>query len=115
MYVPSPEAVRTLLRDPDMRFILAGTFLSARSVRELSDRYGIPLATCYRKAKSLQGAGLLRAERTVVRSNGRPVTLLRAFLPNAEISWDLGRVLLTFSPEGRGREMAEVVGLPLVE
>jgi predicted ArsR family transcriptional regulator len=109
----SHPGVEVLLADQDVRFILTGTFFAARSARELSERYGIPLATCYRKVKFLQRAGLLRPERTVLRGSGRPVTLMKAHLPAAQIMWDQDRVMLSFVPNDLGGEGQERVGLIL--
>lgn len=100
--------------DPHVHQILVGTFLTARSVKELSDRYGIPLASCYRKTNRLRRVGLLRVERTALRLNGRPVNLFRAHLPNAEIEWRSGRVVVSFAPRDTSLDARERVALTLV-
>ena len=66
--------------------ILVGTAKKPKSAIELSEKYGIPIAACYRKIKELERAGLLRCvERRLTRKfSARSKVTSGAMSPDGE-------------------------------
>ena len=60
-----------LLMDQYNLKILSSTTKKALSVRDMAFMYFIPLATCYRKVRELEGAGLLKCEGKKLSSDGK--------------------------------------------
>ena len=60
-----------LLMDQYNLKILSSTTKKALSVRDMAFMYFIPLATCYRKVRELEGAGLLKCEGKLLSSDGK--------------------------------------------
>jgi len=60
-----------LLMDQYNLKILSSTTKKALSVRDMAFMYFIPLATCYRKVRELEGAGLLKCEGKMLSSDGK--------------------------------------------
>ena len=85
-----------LLMDQDIEKILIGTYQGARSALELSEIYGIPTATCFRKIRQLREMGLLEIEKTVYTSNDKKVDYYSANLENAYVYYDSGRLKVRF-------------------
>ena len=63
--------VAQLLMDQYNLKILSSTTKKALSVRDMAFMYFIPLATCYRKVRELEGAGLLKCEGKMLSSDGK--------------------------------------------
>lgn len=93
--------------------ILLGTFERAASALELSRRFGIPIAACYRRIKDLEGLGLVYCERETPSRNGKGLQLFRSRLKSVRIAFEEGKLrarvevgpagILT-APEGDVRE-----------
>src|SRR2546430_16766203 len=60
--------------------ILMGTFEQSVSALELSRRFGIPIAACYRRTKEVGGLGLVYCAREVASPNGKGLQLFRSRL-----------------------------------
>jgi predicted transcriptional regulator len=60
-----------LITDMDMEKILLGTYQKSRSAPELSEVYGIPIAVCFKKIKTLRKMGLLNVTETVRAASGK--------------------------------------------
>ena len=86
-----------LLMDTDMEKILIGTYNMSKNASELSEKYGIPIAVCFRKIKILKNRGLVRVVETVKGDNGKAVEYLTANLENAYVFYDSGRVKVRFT------------------
>lgn len=86
-----------LLMDADMEKILIGTYNMSSSAPELSEKYGIPIAVCFRKIKILKNRGLVNVVETVKTKDGRTVEYLTANLENAYVFYDQGRVKVRFT------------------
>ena len=61
---------KILMDEYNIRILSATTF-QARSARELSYMFGIPLASCYRKINELEKAGFLKAESRELTREGK--------------------------------------------
>jgi predicted ArsR family transcriptional regulator len=86
-----------LLMDNDMEKILLGTYEKSKCAPELSEMYGIPTVTCYKKIKMLKKRGLLRVTESVRGSNGRNIEYYTANLENAYVFYDSGRIKVRFT------------------
>ena len=84
--------------------ILMGTFERSVSALELSRRFGIPIAACYRRIKELEGLGLVYCERELPSRNGKGLQLFRSRLTSVRIAFEDGnlraRVEIGIGPPG---------------
>ncbi len=109
-----------LLMDQDIEMILLGTYLSSRSISEISERYGIPIAICFRKVKKLSKMGLLEVKEVVHSSNNRKLEYYRANLDNAYVFYDSGKLKVRFKVvlqmandfRNRYKQSVETPGVP---
>ncbi|HYT00573.1 MAG TPA: helix-turn-helix domain-containing protein [Thermoplasmata archaeon] len=72
--------------------ILLGTFDRPVSALELSRRFGIPIAACYRRIKDLEQIGLMFCERELPSRNGKGLQLFRSRLKSVRISLEEGHL-----------------------
>lgn len=72
--------------------ILLGTCESAVSALDLSHRFGIPIAACYRRIRQLERMGLVYCERALPSRNGKGLQLFRSRLKSVRISLEEGRL-----------------------
>jgi DNA-binding Lrp family transcriptional regulator len=72
--------------------ILLGTFERAASALELSRRFGIPIAACYRRIKELEGLGLVYCERELPSRNGKGLQQFRSRLKSIRITLEDGNL-----------------------
>src|SRR5438552_17688696 len=72
--------------------ILMGTFERPVSALELSRRFGIPIAACYRRIKELAGLGLVYCERELPSRTGRGLQLFRSRLKAVRIALEDGHL-----------------------
>jgi len=93
--------ISRLLTDEYAERILVATQSSPRSVQEVSDRYDIPIAACYRKVHELEGAGFLRCAEIVTTPKGKTMKLYRSLLKSAHLVYEGGvfRVKFEFDYE----------------
>ena len=68
------------------------------SVKELSDRGGLPLASTYRQVKSLLDGGVLVVERSAMTQEGKPIDLYRSRVRTAQLTVRAQQILLTWEP-----------------
>ncbi len=64
--------------DRASKLILKATQKDPKSAVELSKRYGIPIAKCFRKIKRLQEIGFIREAKEVLTKEGKEVSLYEA-------------------------------------
>jgi DNA-binding Lrp family transcriptional regulator len=88
------ELVRTLGSKYSAEIL--GATGEARSAQELSDRLGVPIATCYRRIEELTDTGLLRLEDSVLSEDHRRVDVYRR---------DVEQVTVTFGEDDYGVEV----------
>src|SRR5437879_10401381 len=68
------------LTDEYAERILVATQRIPRSVQEISDKYDIPIAACYRKIHELEEAGFLNVAEIVTTPKGKTMKLYRSLL-----------------------------------
>ncbi len=93
--------ISRLLTDEYAERILVATQAAPRSVQEISDRYDIPIAACYRKIHELESAGFLRCAEIVTTPKGKTMKLYRSLLRSAQLVYEEGvfRVKFEFDYE----------------
>jgi len=72
--------------------ILLGTMEQAASALDLSRRFGIPIAACYRRIRQLEAMGLVVCERALPSRNGKGLQLFRSRLRSMRIVLEEGRL-----------------------
>jgi len=82
--------ISRLLTDEYAERILVATHRSPRSVQEISDKYDIPIAACYRRVHQLEDVGLLRCARIVTTPKGKSMKLYSSQLKAAWIVYQDG-------------------------
>lgn len=92
--------------------ILLGTTDRAVSALELSRRFGIPIAACYRRIKELERRGLVYCEQELPSRNGKGLQMFRSRLKSVRIAFEDGafhaRVEVR-APSGRAATESDVV------
>ena len=78
--------------DPYSARILLGTCEEAVSALDLSHRFGIPIAACYRRIRQLEALGLVYCERALPSRNGKGLQLFRSRLKSVRVSLEDGRL-----------------------
>ena len=81
-----------LLADENTLKILAGSFDKPRSAQELSNKFNIPIAVCYRKIHDLEASGLMECVDKILTQDGRRVKLYRSQLKGAYIFFNHGKL-----------------------
>src|SRR5256712_13573616 len=88
--------VSRLLTDEYAERILVATQRIPRSVQEISDKYDIPIAACYRKIHELEEAGLFHGAQSVTTPKGKRKNLYRSRLKNAQMVYQKGILKANF-------------------
>jgi len=84
--------------------ILLGTFDQAVSALELSQRFRIPIAACYRRIRQLEQMGLVYCERELPSRNGKGLQLFRSRLKSVRIALEEGRLRAQVLMDGPSSE-----------
>jgi len=87
-----PLQISQTVMDEYAARILLGTFERPVSALELSRRFGIPIAACYRRIKELEGLGLMYCERELPSRNGKGLHLFRSRLKSVRIAFEDGNL-----------------------
>jgi len=87
-----PLQVSQIVMDEYAARILLGTFERASSALDLSRRFAIPIAACYRRIKELEGMGLVYCERELPSRNGKGLQLFRSRLKSVRIALEEGKL-----------------------
>ena len=80
-----PFKVSSFISDEYSGKILAVTYNSPKSAKELSKRYNIPIAACYRRIRDLERIGLLICAGVVYDSRGKGTKLYQSQLNGAYV------------------------------
>src|SRR6266705_3977431 len=85
------QVSQTIMAESSAR-ILLGPSSGPVSAIELSRRFGIPIAACYRRIKDLARLGLMFCERELPSRNGKGLQLFRSRLKSVRISLEEGHL-----------------------
>jgi predicted ArsR family transcriptional regulator len=91
--------ISRLLTDDYAERILVATYNTPRSVQEISDKYDIPIAACYRKIHELEDAGFLKCAKIVTTPKGKTMKLYQATLKSAHLMYQDGSFKVKFEFE----------------
>ncbi|HEY7587224.1 MAG TPA: helix-turn-helix domain-containing protein [Thermoplasmata archaeon] len=83
------EVSQTVMDEYSAR-ILLGTTERAASALDLSHRFGIPIAACYRRIRQLEEMGLVYCERALPSRNGKGLQLFRSRLRSLRLVLEEG-------------------------
>lgn len=83
------------LSDESSRRILASTVAEGKTVQDISTEKGVPLSTCYRRARELVDEGLLVVERIVVTGDGKRFAVYRSAFKDIQLTSDLDSLSLS--------------------
>ena len=92
--------ISRLLTDEYAERILVATQKDSRSVQDISDKYDIPIAACYRKIHELEEAGFLKCAEIVTTPKGKTMKLYRSQLRSATLLYELGVFKVRFEFDG---------------
>ena len=107
--------VSQTVMDPYSARILLGTCDSAVSALDLSRRFGIPIAACYRRLRELEAMGLVYCEKALPSRNGKGLQLFRSRLKSVRVSLEDGRLKASIVIDDGQRPMAAEQILNLTE
>jgi len=67
------EAIEMLsvLGDEHSRKILIATHLKARTAQDIAEKYGIPIAACYRRIRFLEDMALIQKDEKILTQRGK--------------------------------------------
>jgi len=88
--------ISRLLTDEYAERIMVATQSVPKSVQEISDRYNIPIAACYRKIHELEEAGFLKVAEIVTTPKGKTMKLYRSLLKSAVLVYEDGTFKVKF-------------------
>src|SRR2546422_894741 len=92
----SPLEASQLLTDEYSAKILLATYKRKISAQEISQRYGIPIAACYRKIRILEEVGLIECVERILTQKGKRKNLYTSCLRNAYIFFENGKLRARF-------------------
>jgi ribosomal protein S25 len=92
----TPLEASQLLTDEYSAKILLATYKRRISAQEISQRYGIPIAACYRKIRILEEAGLIQCVDRILTQKGKRKNLYTSCLRNAYIFFENGKLRARF-------------------
>ncbi|MCX8174269.1 MAG: winged helix-turn-helix domain-containing protein [Thermoplasmata archaeon] len=102
-----------LLTDGYVAKILIATSRKPKSALELSERFGIPVAQCYRRIHALESAGLVKAVDRVLTREGKRIYLYKSLVKNVQIYYEGTKVkvklTLMDTPEPEIERTAELI------
>lgn len=111
-----PLELSQSILEPYSARILLGTCGRAASVVDLSHRFGIPIAACYRRIRQLERMGLVQCERILPSRNGKGLQLFRSRVKSVRVRLEDGRltasILLEDGADPRAAEQVLSLGEP---
>lgn len=108
-------AVTQTVMDPYSARILLGTCEHAVSALDLSHRFGIPIAACYRRIRQLERMGLVYCEKALPSRNGKGLQLFRSRLKSVRVTLEDGRLKASIVLDDGQRPLAAEQVLNLSE
>ena len=85
-----------ILADEYSAKILVATYKKPKGALELSRRFGIPIAACYRRIHLLEKFGLLMCVDKVLTQKGKRIKMYLSQLKNAYIFFEKGKLRVRF-------------------
>lgn len=79
------KTIESLMRDRHAKQILMGTFFQSKSVKELSEKFEIPITTCSQKVQALERLGMLICDHSIVIPKDENIKYYRSDLLNNHV------------------------------
>lgn len=92
----NPLEASQLLTDEYSAKILLATYKRSISAQEISSKYGIPIAACYRKIRILEEVGLIECVDRILTQKGKRKNLYTSRLKEAFIFFENGKLRARF-------------------
>lgn len=92
----SPFEASRIITDEYAAKILIATYKQPKNAVELSQRFGIPIAACYRRIHLLEKAGLLKCIDKILTQKGKRIKIYISMLKNAYIYFEKGKLRVKF-------------------
>ncbi|UCE72983.1 MAG: helix-turn-helix transcriptional regulator [Methanomassiliicoccales archaeon] len=92
----NPIEASKIITDEYSAKILVATYKRPKSALELSHRFGIPIAACYRRIHLLEKVGLLTCVDKVLTQKGKRIKIYLSQLKNAYIFFEKGKLRVRF-------------------
>jgi len=81
-----------VLSDEYSRKIILSIVATSLPIEEISRLQNIPISTCYRRIREMQHFGVIRADRTIIRDDGKKFVCYKSAIKNATILIDSGEL-----------------------
>ena len=88
----NPLKVSKLLADEYNVKILAATFKDSKSAQELSLKFDIPIAACYRRIRELEMTGMIECSERILSQKGKRVKLYRSQVKGVYLFYESGKL-----------------------
>lgn len=85
-----------LITDEYAAKILVATYRRPKSAIELSQKFGIPIAACYRRIHALEKVGFITCTERILSQKGKRMGVYLANLKNAYIFFEDGKLQVRF-------------------
>ena len=92
----NPLKALKFFADGDTVKIIAQCYQTPMSVKELSIKYDIPIAGCYRRVRALERSGLIKCVEERLSDKGKIVKIYRSSMKSAYITFSQGNMKLNF-------------------
>ena len=86
------DSMARILGDGYSKAILTSTHLKPRTALEIADSYGIPVAACYRRIKSLEEMGMIHRDEHILTQKGKRRWSYISNIHKIEISYQDGKI-----------------------
>ena len=103
------ELIRAITDEYGIKIILA-CYDTPRSAQELSDRYGIPIAACYRRIHMMEALGILTCVSEELGRRNRIVRLYKSALRELEFQFRDGKAMVKFIMDAKDSGISDLNG-----
>ncbi len=79
------KTITSLMGDRHAKQILVGTYFQSKSVKQLSEKLGIPISICSQKVQALERLGMLTCNHSTVIPEDRTIKYYRSDLLNTHV------------------------------
>ncbi len=94
----SGSKVGALLSDEYVIKVLSATYERPLSVQEISIRFEIPIASCYRRIHELEKAGLVKCTSRILTRKGKRLKLYSSNISGIYLFFDKGKAKIKLNP-----------------
>jgi len=100
----NPMILSKILADPYSMKILASTYAKPTSAQEISIKFDIPIAQCYRRIRTLESLGMVKAVKSILTKKGKRMKLYKSDVKNAYVVYEHGKLKVKYEMEDEVKE-----------